>query len=316
MPIAFTPSPFCPAFRRVPLSSHKGGALLDYWPREGAATVLFVPGTMLGPLQYRVFLHALYEQGLAVAALHLTGHGATRHILSFRLPQLLDDLRQAVVHLRQRHSGPLLLCGHSQGGIMTLALACGGSLPDGNGRHIAFAPLDGVAAFFAVSAVFPQHDDIMRLTLFAPLLAHRHRIQEKLLRLARRFPALPLPLFSYLSPRRLLAGHGSIDLPLAGRRLTYPLGLLADLLALRLNEMTARPFFLLGARNDALFTPDILQATLDRLDAPHKALHLLPTGGHMLLMQRGTAREAAAFLALNACALDLPLQCGYAAPKD
>ena len=199
---------------------------------------------------------------------------------------------------------------------MTLALACGGSLPDGNGRHIAFAPLDGVAAFFAVSAVFPQHDDIMRLTLFAPLLAHRHRIQEKLLRLARRFPALPLPLFSYLSPRRLLAGHGSIDLPLAGRRLTYPLGLLADLLALRLNEMTARPFFLLGARNDALFTPDILQATLDRLDAPHKALHLLPTGGHMLLMQRGTAREAAAFLALNACALDLPLQCGYAAPKD
>ena len=147
MPIAFTPSPFCPAFRRVPLSSHKGGALLDYWPREGAATVLFVPGTMLGPLQYRVFLHALYEQGLAVAALHLTGHGATRHILSFRLPQLLDDVRQAVVHLRQRHSGPLLLCGHSQGGIMTLALACGGSLPDGNGRHIAFAPLDGVAAF-------------------------------------------------------------------------------------------------------------------------------------------------------------------------
>lgn len=316
MPIAFTPSPFCPAFRRVPLSSRKGGALLDYWPREDAATILFVPGTMLGPLQYRVFLRALYEQGLAVAALHLTGHGAARHILSFRLPQLLDDVRQAVACLRQRHSGPLLLCGHSQGGIVTLALACGGSLPDGNGRHIAFAPLDGVTAFFAVSAVFPQHDDIMRLTLFAPLLAHRHRIQEKLLYLARRFPALPLPLFSYLSPRRLLAGHGSVDLPLAGRRLTYPLGLLADLLALRLNETTTRPFFLLGARNDALFTPDILQATLDRLDAPRKALHLLPTGGHMLLMQRGTARETAAFLALNACALDLPLQCGYAAPKD
>lgn len=315
MPIAFTTPPFCPAFRRVPLSSRTGGALLDYWPRDGAATVLFVPGTMLGPLQYRTFLRELHGQGLAVAALHLTGHGAARHIWSFRLAQLLDDVRQAVAWLRQQHSAPILLCGHSQGGIMTLALACGGSLFDGNGR-IAFAPLDGVAAFFAVSAVFPQHDDIMRLTLFAPLLAHRRRIQEKLLTLARRFPVFPLPLFSYLSPRRLLAGHGSLDLPLAGRRLTYPLCLLADLLALRLNETTARPFFLLGARNDALFTPDILQTMFDRLDAPRKALHLLPTGGHMLLMQRGTAREAAAFLALNACALDLPLRCGYTAPKD
>lgn len=316
MPIAFTPSPFCPAFRRVPLSSHKGGALLDYWPREGAATVLFVPGTMLGPLQYRIFLRALYAQGFSVAALHLTGHGVARHIWRFRLSDLLGDIHRAVDALQQNHSGPILLCGHSQGGIMTLALACGGSLPDGDGRRIAFAPLDGVDAFFAVSAVFPQHDDTMRLTLFAPLLAHRYSIQDKLLRLARRFPALPLPLFSYLSPRRLLAGHGSIDLPLAERRLTYPLALLADLLALHINEATPKPFFLLGARNDALFAPNILRATYERLDAPQKKLHFLPSGGHMLLMQEATARETAAYLALNACALGLPLQSGYVAPKD
>lgn len=316
MPIAFTPSPFCPAFRRVPLSSHKGGALLDYWPREGAATVLFVPGTMLGPLQYRIFLRALYAQGFSVAALHLTGHGVARHIWRFRLSDLLGDIHRAVDALQQNHSGPILLCGHSQGGIMTLALACGGSLPDGDGRRIAFAPLDGVDAFFAVSAVFPQHDDTMRLTLFAPLLAHRYSIQDKLLRLARRFPALPLPLFSYLSPRRLLAGHGSIDLPLAERRLTYPLALLADLLALHINEATPKPFFLLGARNDALFAPNILRATYERLDAPQKKLHFLPSGGHMLLMQEATARETAAYLALHACALGLPLQSGYVAPKD
>ena len=128
MPIAFDASPLCPAFCRLSLAYRKGGAILDHWPREGAATVLFVPGTMLGPLQYRIFLRALYAQGFSVAALHLTGHGAARHIWSFRLPDLLDDVRRAVTALQQARSGPILLCGHSQGGIMTLALACGGSL--------------------------------------------------------------------------------------------------------------------------------------------------------------------------------------------
>ncbi len=311
MPIAFTPSPLCLAFRRVPLSSRKGGALLDVWPRDGAATVLFLPGTMLGPLQYRVFLRALYAQGFSVAALHLTGHGDTRHIWRFHLPDLLDDVRRAAAWLHQTSGSPVILGGHSQGGIMTLALACGGSLPDENGRQrITLAPLDGVAAFFAVSAVFPQSADLLRLTLFTPLLAHRPSIQKNMLRLARRFPALPLPLFSYLSPRRLLAGHGTVDLPLAGRRFTYPLALLSDILSLRLNETAHRPFLLMGARNDALFTPDILRATLARLDAPSKALHLLPTGGHMLLMQEETAREAVACVTLHACTLGLPLRCG------
>lgn len=315
MPIAFDASPLCPAFCRLPLAYRKGGAILDHWPREGAATVLFVPGTMLGPLQYRIFLRALYAQGFSVAALHLTGHGAARHIRRFRLPDLLDDVRRAVAALQQARSGPILLCGHSQGGIMTLALACGGSLATAAGRPVPVAPLDGVAAFFAVSAVFPQSEDTLRLTLLRPLHAHRHAIQTRLLRAARRFPALPLPLFCYLSPRRLLAGHGAIDLPLTGRRLTYPLGLLADLLALHVNETTSKPFFLLGARNDALFTPTMLRATYERLDAPEKKLHFLPSGGHMLLMQEATARETAAYLALRACAQGLPLQCGYA-PKD
>lgn len=307
---------FPPPFRRVPLASRRGGALLDVWPRDGAATVLFVPGTMLGPLQYRVFLRALYAQGFSVAALHLTGHGDARHVWRFRLTDLLDDVRRAAECLRHSCGGPIILSGHSQGGIMTLALACGGSLPDGNGRPIAFAPLDDAAAFFAVSAVFPQSDDLLRLTLLAPLRDHRPAMQHYLLRAVRRLHALPLPLFCYLSPRRLLAGHGAVDLPLAGRRLTYPLALLTDLLSLRINTTAQRPFLLMGARNDALFTPDMLRSTLAHLDAPSKALHLLPSGGHMLLMQHEAAQETAACMALHACALGLPLQCGCTAPTN
>lgn len=271
---------------------------------------------MLGPLQYRVFLRALHAQGFSVAALHLTGHGDTRHIWRFRLTDLLDDVRRAAAYLLQRHGGPVILCGHSQGGILTLSLACGGSLPAADGRPFVVAPLDGVAAFCAVSAVFPQSDDLLRLTLLARLRDRRPAIQQGLLRVARHLPSLPLPLFCYLSPRRLLAGHGTIDLPLAGRRLTYPLALLTELLSLRINTNAQRPFLLMGARNDALFTPDILRATLARLDAPSKALHLLPTGGHMLLMQEDTARETAACMALHACALELPLQCGCMASTN
>lgn len=298
-------------FRRVPLASRHGGALLDYWPRTDASTVLFVPGTMLGPLQYRVFLHALYAQGFSVAALHQTGHGDTHHIRHFRLTDLLDDVSRAAAYLRCNSDTPIILSGHSQGGILTLALACGGSLAAADGRTLPVAPLDDAAAFFAVSAVFPQADDMLRLTLLAPLHRYRPSIQQILSHVSRRFPSFPLPLFCYLSPRRLLAGHGEIDLPLAGRRFTYPLALLSDLLTLRITESTQRPFLLMGARNDALFTPGILRATLARLDAPSKVLHFLPAGGHMLLMQKETAREAAACMALHACALGLPLHCGY-----
>ena len=47
---------------------------IELWPRPGAACLVFYPGTMFCPVQYRTFLHCLWKNGLAVAALHLTGH--------------------------------------------------------------------------------------------------------------------------------------------------------------------------------------------------------------------------------------------------
>lgn len=306
VPSPLVADPACPPLRRIPLTDRPDGALLDYGERPGATTVLFLPGTMLGPLQYRVFLRALYARGFSVAALHFRGHGAARHVWRLRLHDLLDDAALAARRLHALGSGPLVLCGHSQGGILTLALACGGSCPRDHDAPAAFAPLPGIAAFFAVCAVFPQHEELLPLTHFAPFAARRSALARAATGLARRLPALPIPLPCYLSPRRLLSGMQRPDLPLAGRRLSYPLALLTDLLRLNIAESTSRPFFLLGARDDALFRPALLERTIERLAAPRKELYLVPSGGHMLLMQPEPARACAAFLARRCPVPDLP----------
>ncbi len=305
VPAAFAPAPASPPFRRIPLASRREGPLLDWWERPGATTVLFLPGTMLCPLQYRCVLQALYEQGFSVAALHFSAHGASRHVWRLRLHDLLQDAQAASRWLHAHAGGPIVLCGHSQGGILTLALACGGSCPQGE-ASVAFAPLSDMAAFFAVCAVFPQHDELLSLTRFAPFAGQRARLAQAARALAHRLPGLPVPLPCYLSPYRLLAGMQRPDLPLAGRRLSYPLALLSDLLALRIRESTTHPFFLLGARDDALFRPALLERTLERLAAPRKELYLLPSGGHMLLMQRESAQACAAFLDRRCRELGLP----------
>lgn len=316
VPAAFAPDENAPPFRRIPLAARPEGPLLDWWERPGATSVLFLPGTMLGPLQYRVFLRALHAAGFSVAALHFRGHGAASHVWRLRLSHLLHDVREASRWLRAHGSGPAVLCGHSQGGILTLALACGGRCPEDGALSAAFAPLPDMAAFFAVCAVFPQHDELLALTRFAPLAGQRARLARVAEGLARRLPALPVPLPGYLSLRRLLAGQRQADLPLAGRRLTYPLSLLADMLALTIREETTQPFFLLGARDDALFRPDLLERTLERLAAPRKELYLLPSGGHMLLMQQEAARSCAAFLGRRCRELGLPLQPPHPLAKE
>lgn len=314
IPAALFSDDDCPPFRRIPLGTEPGGALLDYWERPDVTTILFLPGTMLGPLQYRMFLRALYAQGFSVAALHFRGHGAAAHVWWLRLRDLLDDAARAARRLHADGSGPIVLCGHSQGGILTLALACGGDcLRDASPT---FPPLPDVAAFFAVCAVFPQYEELLSLTHFAPLAARRAALTRVTDGLARRLPGLPVPLPCYLSPHRLLTGMRRPDLPLAGRRLSYPLALLADLLRLRIAETATRPFFLLGARDDALFRPALLERTLERLAAPRKELYLVPSGGHMLLMQAESALACAAFLARRCDDLTLPRHAAYLLEED
>lgn len=90
---------------------------IELWPRPGAACLVFYPGTMFCPVQYRTFLHCLWKNGLAVAALHLTGHGINPHRCRFSFDDLLRDGLDAEQWLFDNGMGPLLLAGHSQGGF-------------------------------------------------------------------------------------------------------------------------------------------------------------------------------------------------------
>ena len=270
-----------------------GRAFLDCGPRPGSACVLFLPGTMLSPLHYGTFLQALSLQGFSVAALHATGHGISQYSHPSHCHQLLEDVHTAVQYLGLQGCRQLILCGHSQGGILALAAVAGAYWPD----RLAMSSLHDVAACVAITAVYPQSDEAVTLTRLAPFAAYRQPILSCLSRWAQRFPALPVPLPCYLSPRRILAGCTNWKLlPARERRFSYPLSFLYSLFSLHVGKSATVPVFLLGAPDDALFTPALLQKTLMCLQAPQKTLHWLPAGGHLCLMQADGASYAARYL--------------------
>ena len=162
-------------------------------------------------------------------------------------------------------------------------------------------------ASFPITAVLPQMREAVYLTRFAALADRRQTIESAFAALARWLPRLPLPLHAYLAPRRILAGARRTVTNRRKARFSYPLQFLASLFNTHLPTTMHCPVCLFSARNDALFTPAIIQATFDSLEAPAKKLVWLSGGGHLAAMNpplcRFTARTAAAFCA----GLGLPL---------
>ena len=190
------------------LTSHNRELQLEIWPNPGAGVMLFYPGTMLSPFQYRPMLHALRQAGFAVAALHLTGHGLNRHSTGFTFDDLLQNGLNAENWLRQSGYNKIAVCGHSQGGILSLAHAAASS---------------GIVASFPITAVLPQMREAIYLTRFAALADRRQKIEALFASLARWLPRLPLPLHAYLAPGRILAGARRTVTNRHKARFSYPL---------------------------------------------------------------------------------------------
>lgn len=261
--------------------------VLEIWQNGGSGTVLFYPGTMLAPGHYSTFISALLDSGLAVAGLHLSGHGACGKKGKFVFSDLLDQGLLAEAWLLDNGFAPVAVCGHSQGGILTLAHA-GASA--------------SLTAAFAISAVFPRMAEAISLTRFAPLAGRRESILAAIKRLAAVFPSLPVPLPVYLRLSQILAGKKE---PLyMGRekgRVCYPLAFLASLFDAEIDSRLNCPFWLLGVDNDALFTRELTQSVFDKIDAPAKTLVRIPEGGHMAPLNPSLAQFAARHIAA-ACA--------------
>lgn len=275
---------------RYPVEHHRlrhgrRGLTLELWPNPGAGIILFYPGTMFSPIQYRPLLTALRQCGLAVAALHLTGHGCNPHRVGFCFADLLADGLEAEDWLWRHEHRELAVCGHSQGGILTLAHA-------GSSTRL--------RAAFAFTAILPQQAEAMQLTIFRKF-QNRAALQSCLDSLARLVPHLPVPAPAYLSVRRVCQNARRLCCDRHKGRVFYPLAFLASLFRAQISPLLHCPLYLCNAVDDALFTPALAHATFDLLQAPAKRLLWLPGGGHLAVFNPHLARLAAAHVA-SACA--------------
>ena len=100
---------------------------------------------------------------------------------------------------------------------------------------------------------------------------------------SRILPRLPMPVQFYLSMRRISAGARRTVISRRRMRLAYPLAFLDSLFRTEVPPRLHCPLCFFSARDDALFTPEITQATFARLEAPSKRLVWLPGGGHLSL---------------------------------
>ena len=264
--------------------------------------MLFYPGTMLSPLQYRPMIVALQQAGFAVAAVHFTGHGLNRHSVSFSFDDLRQNCLDAEAWLRDAGHSHIAVCGHSQGGILALA-------------HAAASP--GLTAAFPITGVLPQMREAIYLTRFAGLADRRADIERIFCTLARWLPWLPMPLQAYLDSWRIISGARRTVSNRRKTRLAYPLSFLASLFNTRLPEGLRCPLYFFSAQNDALFTPAIIQATFDCLKAPSKKLVWLPGGGHLAAMNPPLCRFMARTAASVCAGLGLPLHLSaYKSPLE
>ena len=265
---------------------------IELWPRPGASCLVFYPGTMFCPVQYRTFLDCLWKNGLAVAALHLTGHGSNPHRRLFSFDDLLQDGLDAERWLHGHGMGPLLLAGHSQGGILAMAHA---------------SRSQRMRACFAFSGIFPQSRRAIELTRFAPWAAQRDRLLAGLKILSTCLPRLPLPVFSYLSVKRILAGCLRLSLDRRQARTSYPLAYLYSLFSTSVASTVHCPFYLFNALDDALFTRPLIEETFAAVTAPEKHCIWLPRGGHLAILSPVVAARTAAHVAALASGHGLPL---------
>lgn len=269
-----------------------GQLILELWPRK-ATPLLFYPGTMIEPGHYRLFLNELSWAGFSVCALHLPGHGANRQ----KITSFADFTNLGLIAekwLQNKLNLPVTVCGHSQGGILALAHAS-------QSRE--------TAACFPISAAFPELDNSISITRFGKLAPWRTQILEAIRKCAKISPWLPVPLPFYLSARRILAGRKKPAFTGRGKsRICYPLHFLYSLFSAQIASPVNVPLWLYSAKDDALFSPDLIRETFEKANAPQGEIVWLPEGGHMLVFNPSLANFIAKSCASHAAGLGLPLQ--------
>lgn len=280
---------------------------LSVWTCDPAATtVVFYPGTMSCSLYYTLFLECLVEQGFNVVGLHPLSHGKSPRIKKlFTFEDILHNGRDAVAWASTHFSGPVVIAGHSQGGILALAHAAGyASLHNNNSLSI--------AAVFLLCTMLPQHPRAIELTLLKPFARWHAGLQRAVTRLACLVPLLPVCLPMYLNLFKIVSGGTSAVRSKGTLRAFYPLAFIASLFNANLEQATQEgnircPVDVISAVDDALFTPELMRCIFMEIAAPDKKQILLAGGGHMAPLVPRHAAEIAEYMAQRCASLGLPL---------
>lgn len=243
-----------------------------------APVVLFLPGTMTHPLFYEEFLNALHQEALTVVGVHLAGHGKSprlrrRRDLTWEL--LVRNAVDAADWVACAYpDAPRLVLGSSQGGVLALAVA---------------ARAEGLAGAYAHNVLDPALPTSVSITRvprrFQPRLEGAYPTLRRATGLLTRLvPTLPVPFGAYLEMKRVSSDpaveHFFYTDPLGLR--SYPLQLLAGMLAADLPGPARCPVTVIAATGDPLFSLDYTRSVFDRIDAPAKELLLVESTEHLV----------------------------------
>lgn len=287
---------------------HSAGVpiVLSVWMSDPAATtVVFYPGTMSGALYYETFLTQLAQQGFNVVGLHPLSHGKSPRLKNcFTFADILQNGKDAVAWARTHCKGPIVLAGHSQGGILALA-------------HAAEAP--DLAVAFLLCTLLPKHPRAIEVTLFKPFARWHTKLLRALCCLGKYLPRLPVMVPMYLSLFKIFHGGTGALRPSKSLRTAYPLCFLTSLFSTSIEQATHEggiscPIELITARDDALFTPELMQCMLKTIAAPEKKHILLSGGGHMAPLVPKYALRIARHMAHSCTERGLPLHTHSTAP--
>jgi len=261
---------------------------LSVWKAEKSApSLVFYPGTMASPLLYGELLHRLREYGFNVLGIHHLSHGKSQKIKkTFTFQELLQNGKDAVSYALERFASRVALAGHSQGGILCLAQA---------GQD------DRLSVAFPFCFLLPNQPEAIEVTRLRRFAPQRERLLYLLTRAAAYMPRFPVIIPMYLDLKRIFAGNYgfSTENNLRNTRLSYPLAYVTSLFSADLAYLTRPgnilcPVLGMVAKDDALFTPQLMRETLRHIQAPHKELIVMPGGGHMApLSPQGAAEYAA-----------------------